>query len=573
MASKEVLEAPPATPAVETSKTTTASMVGPSTEASFNLGGNKNAEGAEQSPEIIAEASEKPEAAVDRLVEEEARVSGELSAFDKKAEASGKPLENSEFLDRASLATRAMSLQMLGMQKKLELAQASPDAETEAGKAEVARLNAERNAAIEQFKGRADEALAGTAERFINGFSEDNNEIFLISSKRLAEGMVHQIKLRKELEGVGLLGNEAAAKAFVREAAAEEGAVPAKNSEDVVAQLRPAGVAEQEAGPTEQLDPELREALLIMAKALAEYMAKQKGPEKGLFDRMLDNLRRLEGADTKEAGAQEGIKEILGVGKDEKSPQDVTGAALDKFLLAMADSKKGKNGGLFKTLLSKLGQFAFLKKIKDGLAKGIDTKGMNLQGLTKLGAAGLGSRLASLMAPQFGRIDLSKKVATPANDLEGARSQLQGINARIDAYDKANPGKTDSAESKAMEAEYRPVRATFDRLRGVTDSEFADAPKAAAPEAAPVTHERSDKAIVPGTPEAEELLRAVRAQQEQDAYENKVLDEMNNPENAGKGFEISPGIIQKIKEREEDRLKAKAEAEPAASVESAPVEQ
>jgi alkyl hydroperoxide reductase subunit F len=65
------------------------------------------------------------------------------------------------------------------------------------------------------------------------------------------------------------------------------------------------------------------------------------------------------------------------------------------------------------------------------------------------------------------------KAENAPEDLEGVRAKMQELNAKMDAYDKTNPGKQDSPESKAMEAEYAPLRARFDELNKTTQASEA----------------------------------------------------------------------------------------------------
>ncbi len=452
-------------------------------------------------------APENPTVVVAGLERERGAVNQQLEAIDLAAAKTGKPLEHSAFLDRAGLFEKAVTLDILTSQKKLALAEASPEAATPAGQAEIERLKKERKEVIEGLKAQVDAQIKETRKRAATELMAEDTDLSILSANRLVESMPRQEQLRAKLEAAGMTPEEI--KATVAEAIAEspeeqKDTAQGERMEFAITQLRADG-AGKEAGPTEKVDDNLRVALANFAEVVATIAARSADPkEKSLFEAVVENLKRLSelGAAKLEKNAKTDIRELLGVSVAMGGQQEVTGAALDKFTKGMEDDKKGKGGSFFKNLMGKIGQLSWVKKGRE-FFKGIGTRltaGAEFgAGLAKLGGGAVKARLEGLLKGQFGPLDLGKKVAAttetapaagvgneaaPVDDLESVRSKLQALNARMDAYDIANPGKRDSQESRAMEAEYAPLRARFDELN-----------KTAAPEAASVAPETSSAAV------------------------------------------------------------------------------
>jgi hypothetical protein len=81
----------------------------------------------------VSITTENPEVVAAALERERIGATQKLEAFDAGVAKTGKPLENSEFLDRAGLLEKSASLNMLSSQKKLALAEIFSEAVIPAG--------------------------------------------------------------------------------------------------------------------------------------------------------------------------------------------------------------------------------------------------------------------------------------------------------------------------------------------------------------------------------------------------------------------------------------------------------
>ena len=91
----------------------------------------------------------------------------------------------------------------------------------------------------------------------------------------------------------------------------------------------------------------------------------------------------------------------------------------------------------------------------------------------------LSSATASFASSVTGSMQSSKHSVTGTltetrAKLEAVRSQLVALNARMDSYDRANPGRQDSSQAQAMEAEYAPLYDKFQKLQEVERAQSAD---------------------------------------------------------------------------------------------------
>jgi hypothetical protein len=86
---------------------------------------------------------------------------------------------------------------------------------------------------------------------------------------------------------------------------------------------------------------------------------------------------------------------------------------------------------------------------------------------------------ASLASSVSGSMQLSGSAAKATltetrSQLAKVRARLVALNVRMDAYDRSNPGKQDSPESQAMQAEYAPLYEKFQKLEETERAQAAD---------------------------------------------------------------------------------------------------
>ncbi len=450
------------TDAADTSQVGSSSLSGPTT---FELGA--------KSPEVHAEliaTPETPEAAVDRLTKEKDVAALRLTTFDQKAKESGKSLENSEFLDRTSLMGTAMSLQMLSLQKKLEMF-ASKGSLDAAGTEEFTKLKQERSAMINEYAGVLDKAMEESTGRALAALSQENKDLAVPTAIEVLGGYIKQLALRRSLEAAAMLdfdGVSTDAQQIIAEVLREEPAAsapkaPEKNTGfsfiallEKIETSRVVSAAPTEAAPSPApeaqkntqetiTDTLSKVAILEFSVDLARIAAEKSDPEsQQRLGQVVKNLELLSGVATTEAQneAQKTLREMFLNGTsqpvDSKSGID---AALATFTAQMEAAKKGKAEGGFMNKLKAIGAVSFLGKLASGAFSMLKRVGAGVE-LAAKGSAFVEERIEGLLEAAFNKkVDLSKEISdVPATEPTESFSTLTP-SQKIDQLEKQDGSK------------------------------------------------------------------------------------------------------------------------------------